>query len=51
LPPSLRMLWQRLTSWLGLAGFLCDTCQFDHPAGCRNPKRPNVSVCKDHRKR
>ena len=45
------VFWQKLISWLGVGGFLCDTCKFDHPTACRRPERPNAKVCPDYERR
>ena len=31
--------------------FLCDNCQYDHPAACKHRARPNAIECPDYRPR
>ena len=47
----LRTLWQWILTKLELAPFLCDHCKYDSPSTCRRPGRPNVTVCRDFRRR
>ncbi len=48
---DIRMFWWRLRKKLGSPRLLCDTCMYDYPSACTNPKRPNATSCPDYKKR
>ncbi len=52
---SLEMSWKVLTlkikRALGMHVILCDSCMFDWRGACRNPERPNATLCDEYRKR
>jgi len=47
----LSRFWSRTRKKLGNPRLLCDTCMYDYPSACWNPKRPNATVCPDYRKK
>ena len=47
----LRMLWQWILTKIELAPFLCDSCRYDSPSTCHRADRPNVTICKDYRRK
>ena len=46
-----RKLVTRVRAALAPGAFLCDSCRYDHPRSCRNPERPNATVCEDYKRR
>lgn len=48
---GLSRLWLKIRKKLGSPRLLCDTCLYDYPSACHNPKRPNATECGDYRKR
>ena len=48
---GLKVLWQKLSSWLGLGRILCDTCKYDYGTACTRPERPNATVCADYKRK
>jgi hypothetical protein len=46
-------LLNKIKAWVSAAegGFLCDTCKYDYPSACNNPKRPNAKKCSEYSKR
>lgn len=47
----LTRLWRKLTTRLGVAPILCDSCRYDHPSACRNRERPNATECDEYKSR
>lgn len=47
----LTILWLKLRKRLGAPKLLCDTCKYDYPAACKNPDRPNATVCWEYRRK
>jgi hypothetical protein len=43
--------WLNIRKKLGNPKLLCDTCLYDYPSACWNPKRPNATECPDYKKR
>jgi hypothetical protein len=47
----MKKLWLKIKRFLGMKKFLCDTCRYDYPSACLNPKRPNATECTDYQRR
>jgi len=48
---SLSRLCLRIRKKLGNPKLLCDTCMYDYPSACWNPRRPNATECPDYKKK
>lgn len=46
-----RKLVTRVRAALAPGTFLCDSCRYDHARSCRNPARPNATICDEYKKR
>jgi len=48
---NFKMFWWKLRMKFGSPKLLCDTCEYDYPSACYNPKRPNATTCPDYKRR